>query len=909
VVGAQVVKNNVILARKTLSLIYKLLPGSASDDFSKGELFNVFEKWSKDKLLTSDGKALSDYIISGIKTDSRGILKVGTYLGRFIHFPEASVEIKVIDNRPCFLRFVQDRNGNPILDKDGRHLVIGLCKSKDSKTKTAQILERILFSPFKRTQSLKDILRKAKESFFLGKYKEAAELSARIIYLMNRRQKKGYRLYVWEEIKITQESRLYIEFYRRLKKARLKDKKLFSLQNIFEESKALYRKGRLKEAIHKIKRVIHLLSKRQLQTLQELNLLKEADAGLEFLLELQRQNQIESLFLKAEQYFSRRQYKIAMRKFKELNKKINPLSKIAILIQNYISKCEEEISGRKNEMTPISIRFHYNEINILSAEKEKELLEGILKNNSEARSIFVENYIWLVKKVASNYANPQNGYYEELVQEGILALYDIVDDYARIKNKKRIPFKDYAEDKLKDFYKKLRKENHRFSYNHSYLDAPLKGKLNNHKEDDFTLHDVLTEANSHDEPEKLMVEKLDFLNGNFYIDNAQLKRVFERLSLLEKRVLVVYILEEFHPRLICNYLGISESEFFKILNKSMRKIHQIIQKDNEKSSGSSPVKERFHKAELSLDNLINSYIKRCQDSSKKIHSNEIEFIRNIYNWVYEKYKDKKFPSGETYWEHALKVAYTLAGWCSDAIVITAALAHKLTKEDIEFLNTHKAKQIFGNKELLEKLYKLLKRFTFIDMLPYRGYGLELSGARTIQNYMNMLIQLCEDLDMLLLVFADKLEGVPISADEEERQYRYREVMEVFVPLAERLNAYNISRKLRDKAFRFYNPFEYALMETAFEVYFGNKYEEAHAYLENKINELNRLLMDRGINFINRGRIKSLFNIKDKIDKEHSLFEEFFKRIWSVIFPKQEDYEELGAMMSLLDDIAGMMIIT
>jgi|GEM_PF-2629766 len=124
VVAAEVVEGDRVSAAKKLSVIYEVPEGSPPDSFAKGGLINVFEKWSKGKLVRADGTRPENYILAGIQVNSSGELAVGGYWGRFSHFPNARVEAKVIKNRPALVKFMADKEGKPILDTEGNPLIL-----------------------------------------------------------------------------------------------------------------------------------------------------------------------------------------------------------------------------------------------------------------------------------------------------------------------------------------------------------------------------------------------------------------------------------------------------------------------------------------------------------------------------------------------------------------------------------------------------------------------------------------------------------------------------------------------------------------------------------------------------------------------------------------------------------------
>lgn len=129
-VKAFAVNNKMMFSLKKLHILYSIPKNTPLDDFSQDnrKMRLVFEKWSDKKLQQHIKGHLDEYIVSEIRLDARGCLALKGYWARFDAFPYAKVEAKTIDDKQCFIKFIQDSFGNPILDIQENALVIDIGK-------------------------------------------------------------------------------------------------------------------------------------------------------------------------------------------------------------------------------------------------------------------------------------------------------------------------------------------------------------------------------------------------------------------------------------------------------------------------------------------------------------------------------------------------------------------------------------------------------------------------------------------------------------------------------------------------------------------------------------------------------------------------------------------------------------
>jgi RNA polymerase sigma factor (sigma-70 family) len=465
VVGADVVENGTILATKRLSLIYAVAEGAAEDSFDKGLIVNVFEKFTQDKLAGEDGKELRTYILAEIGLDQEGILQAGGYWGRFSYYPGARIEAKVIGGERSCVLFIKDNNGDPVFDVENKPLVIDV--RKDIKR---QMYERSKANQDSRITESRESFVQGKALLAEGRYKEAIKSFARVLYLKSRRV-----VPVVEEIGMAQEIEIYVARARKAK----------ALENESER-------------------------------------------------EIRRLKTIEEHFAKGEQNVALSRYGLAAMYFTKVAAQLHPLSEMALAARDYLDYCNMRIALEKErkamaatEVAPFTLKKHYLENRGLDDSTILRLLAETAQDNADARGILVESYIWLVKQIAARYANPQNGYIDDLIQEGVAELYSIVDDYAHTAVDQEPSFEEHLRKELNGLFVRMRKQGNRQMFSQRSLEEEI-------GEDGFSLKDTLVGSLTPGESE--LLEAMDLRNGTF--ENEQLRGAFDKLDERERRVVV-----------------------------------------------------------------------------------------------------------------------------------------------------------------------------------------------------------------------------------------------------------------------------------------------------------------------------------------------------------------------------------
>ncbi len=260
----------------------------------------------------------------------------------------------------------------------------------------------------------------------------------------------------------------------------------------------------------------------------------------------------------------------------------------------------------------------------------------------------------------------------------------------------------------------------------------------------------------------------------------------------------------------------------------------------------------------------------------------IEIAENLY-------ENKRFDFGETYFEHANKVADTLIGLSPkiDELTIAAVLLHVTDIENLEkYIDTLK-KHIENIKKKskkseskykkdtiskianlsekdINKIVSLVKSMNRVSRLPYLPP--DKPGLRLNQNKMNMIIQLTASQECMLSVFADKLKTLMAAPNLKNTQqdYIYREMLNIYAPLAERLGRNDLARDFRDTVLELSNREAYDAVVEAIQERIGMDHQKALEYLAEIEKKLKDDLKELNISARIETRLKSIYSVYEKI---------------------------------------------
>lgn len=276
--------------------------------------------------------------------------------------------------------------------------------------------------------------------------------------------------------------------------------------------------------------------------------------------------------------------------------------------------------------------------------------------------------------------------------------------------------------------------------------------------------------------------------------------------------------------------------------------------------------------------IAQEYKELLRISYQTLTDDDKKIIRKAFDVAVDAHKEQRRKSGEAYIFHPIAVAKIVArdiGLGSTAIA--AALMHdvvedtEITVQDIEKMFNPKIAQI------VEGLTKI----------PKVKQDQEISLQA--ENFRKMLLTLHDDVRVILIKIADRLHNMQtMDGMVDYKQAKIAsETLYIYAPLAHRLGLYNIKTKLEDLGLKYtepevYNDIVSKIKETK---------EEQDAYIKSISDILSNSLKEEGIDFIIKGRPKSIYSIRRKMKAQGVTFDEVYDKFALRIIYKSNEHDE------------------
>ena len=259
--------------------------------------------------------------------------------------------------------------------------------------------------------------------------------------------------------------------------------------------------------------------------------------------------------------------------------------------------------------------------------------------------------------------------------------------------------------------------------------------------------------------------------------------------------------------------------------------------------------------------LYASAKRRCADEQ------ELEVVRQAYEFANEAHKNVRRRSGEPYMLHPIAVAQIVVddiglGYKS----ISAALLHDVVEDTdctVEDLREH-----FGDKvaSLVDGLTKIT------NVLDNESKDL---SPRSIQaeNFKRILLTLNDDPRVVLIKLADRLHNCRTIEymPEHKRDKILSETMFIFIPLAHRLGLYTVKSELENIWLRFKEPDAYREINEKI----GRNIQERRKEMDDFVKPIDQALKKAGFSYEIKKREKTPYSAWHKMRVKHIPFEQVY----------------------------------
>ncbi len=276
--------------------------------------------------------------------------------------------------------------------------------------------------------------------------------------------------------------------------------------------------------------------------------------------------------------------------------------------------------------------------------------------------------------------------------------------------------------------------------------------------------------------------------------------------------------------------------------------------------------------------IAQEYKELLRISYQTLSPTDKKLIRKAFDVAVDAHKEQRRKSGEAYIFHPIAVAKIVASEIGlGATSIAAALLHDvvedtpITVEDIERLFNPKVAQ-------------LVEGLTKISLVQK-----DLNASMQAENFRKMILTLNDDVRVILIKLADRLHNMQTmdSMAEYKQTKIASETLYIYAPLAHRLGLYNIKTKLEDLGLKYTEPAVYndivsKIRETK---------EQQDAYIKDISDVLKKSLDSEGIDYIIKGRPKSIYSIRRKMRAQNVTFDEVYDKFALRIVYKADPHEE------------------
>ncbi|HAR19332.1 MAG TPA: RelA/SpoT family protein [Cytophagales bacterium] len=260
-------------------------------------------------------------------------------------------------------------------------------------------------------------------------------------------------------------------------------------------------------------------------------------------------------------------------------------------------------------------------------------------------------------------------------------------------------------------------------------------------------------------------------------------------------------------------------------------------------------------------NIVSQYRKLLRHAKPILKEGDSALIRKAFNMAMDAHKGMRRKSGEPYILHPIAVAQIAVeeiGLGTTSII--ASLLHDVV-EDTE-IEIEDIRREFG-----PKVAKIIDGLTKISGV------FDKTMSQQAENFRKMLLTLSDDLRVILIKLADRLHNMrTLDSMARDKQLKIAsETIYLYSPLAHRLGLYAIKTELEDLYLKYSDPATYREI--------ANKLAQNKAarnrFIREFIAPLELELNKQKINYVIKGRPKSIFSIWNKMRQNNVDFEHIY----------------------------------
>lgn len=232
-------------------------------------------------------------------------------------------------------------------------------------------------------------------------------------------------------------------------------------------------------------------------------------------------------------------------------------------------------------------------------------------------------------------------------------------------------------------------------------------------------------------------------------------------------------------------------------------------------------------------------------------------LASAVDYATKHHKGQKRKSGEAYITHPLSVAAILIDWGMDIDTVVAGVLHDTVEDTTATLS--EIESLFGRDVSF-----LVDGVTKVSQARAGMRNLDSYLPTTKDNLAKLLIAVGQDVRVIIIKLADRLHNMQTlqHMSPAKQQKIARETIEVFAPLADRLNMGRVRVQLEELSFKFLMP--KAFNET--KLLMSSRIKKSQRKLDKVRREVAARLKSEGLVFEMDGRVKSVYSLFKKMDR-------------------------------------------
>jgi len=242
-------------------------------------------------------------------------------------------------------------------------------------------------------------------------------------------------------------------------------------------------------------------------------------------------------------------------------------------------------------------------------------------------------------------------------------------------------------------------------------------------------------------------------------------------------------------------------------------------------------------------------------------SDDLSLLSKAYEFCAAEHKAQKRLSGEPYVSHPLEVANVLADMKLDVVCLVGGMLHDVVEDTPTTIE--RLRQEFGPEvaHIVEGLTKI-RRIEFVS-----------PEERQAENLRKMVLAMVDDIRVVMVKLADRLHNMRTleHLPPEKRERIARETVEIYAPIAHRLGMGKLRGELEDLAFRYLEPEAFAEVKKAVE----SRRKVNEEFLAQVCVQVNEKMRTHGIPARIEGRVKRLYSIWQKLQRQHISIEQVY----------------------------------